>query len=413
MGCWGEATVASGVTAQEVWAVEPVLRRVIAARVADKLAVDDLVQDGLEHLLKARGRLAEELMVPYGVVTARNLAASYGRTAARRSELVSRAVDTAVPEGPDEALLRSEDRAAMTAALARLPEPDRLRLVAHELDEQAVAALTPAGSSEGTTRVRLARSRAKLRVEYLLALRRVELPTPQCHPTLLALAGGDRQRQRSPATGRHLLDCAMCESLSEPLVERRRGLAALIPLVMIRRLGHTAKSHPVISATAAAAAAGAVAVGVAVATAASPPPGTAQPPAPRAPVTVRTAPPTPPSPAPTLTVDGHPLPGGGIPLGRLVGRQVVARRAAVVAVVTHNGFWVGSAPAVRVWVELVGPLRPFQVTAGEHVSFQAPVVAQPPTYAASAGVGTADGQALLAAEGAHLAVPTTAIAIGP
>ncbi len=69
----------------------------------------------------------------------------------------------------------------------------------------------------------------------------------------------------------------------------------------------------------------------------------------------------------------------------------------MVAVVTHNGFWVGSAPAIRVWVELVGPLRSFQVTAGEYVSFQAPVVAQPPTYAASAGVGTANGEALLAA----------------
>jgi DNA-directed RNA polymerase specialized sigma24 family protein len=45
-----------GVAVEEVWAAEPVLRRVIAARVVDRSAVDDLVQDALEHLVRARGR---------------------------------------------------------------------------------------------------------------------------------------------------------------------------------------------------------------------------------------------------------------------------------------------------------------------------------------------------------------------
>ena len=183
---------APGVTAEEVWLVEPVLRRVIAAGVSEGAAVDDLVQDALEHLLKARGRLAQEMMVPYGVVTARNLASSYGRRAVRTDALRPRLVDFSDPERPDEAVLRSEERAAMTAALARLPEEERLPLVAHELEGTPVAALTKDGSSAGATRVRLARSRAKLRVEYLLALRGVELPTADCRPTLLALAGGDR-----------------------------------------------------------------------------------------------------------------------------------------------------------------------------------------------------------------------------
>ena len=301
----------------------------------------------------------------------------------------------------------------MAAAMARLPEPERLWLVAHEVDEKPVAALTPAGGSEGTTRVRLARSRAKLRVEYLLALRRVELPTPQCHSTLLALAGGDRQRQRSVATGRHLLRCSTCASLSEPLVERRRGLGHFHPAGDDPPVRAGGQSHPVTSGVAAAGAAGAVAVGVAVATAGSPPAVIAQPSAPTAPVTVRAAPSTTPPSVPELSVAGHGLPGGGVSLSSLVGQQIVARRAAVVAVVTHNGFWVGSAPAVRVWVELVGPLRSFQVTVGEHVSFQAPLVAQPPSYAAGIGVDPAEGEALLDAERAHLAVSTTAIVIAP
>ena len=140
---------APGVMAEEVWLVEPVLRRVIAARVSEGAAVDDLVQDALEHLLKARGRLAQEMMVPYGVVTARNLAASYGRRAVRTDTLRPRLVDFSDPERPDEAVLRSEERAAMTAALARLPEEERLPLVAHELEGTPVAALTKDGSSAG------------------------------------------------------------------------------------------------------------------------------------------------------------------------------------------------------------------------------------------------------------------------
>jgi hypothetical protein len=47
-----EGVISGGVAAREVWAVEPVLRRVIAAWVSDGAAVDDLVHDALEHLLK-------------------------------------------------------------------------------------------------------------------------------------------------------------------------------------------------------------------------------------------------------------------------------------------------------------------------------------------------------------------------
>ena len=312
----------SGATAEQVWAVEPVLRRVIAARVGDRAAVDDLVQDALEHLLRARGRLAQEMMVPYGVVTARNVAASYARTAARRSASSARMVDLSGPESPDEVVLRAEEQAAMALALARLPEEERARLVAHEVEAVPVSALTPAGSAEGTTRVRLARSRAKLRVEYLLALRGVELPTSRCRPTLLALAGGERERQRSVAAARHLLECSTCASLSEALVERCRGLAVLIPLVAFQRLGHVIKSHPATSGVAAASTAGAVAVGMAVAASGSPPAAIPASAPPRVAITATTAAPARPQPAETLTVDGHGLPrrrcgpvGSGQPSG--------------------------------------------------------------------------------------------------
>jgi anti-sigma regulatory factor (Ser/Thr protein kinase) len=67
----------------------------------------------------------------------------------------------------------------------------------------------------------LNRTRARLRVEYLLALDDVELPTDRCRAVLYALSGGDRRRQREVDAGRHLLECEVCARLSEPLLERR------------------------------------------------------------------------------------------------------------------------------------------------------------------------------------------------
>jgi serine/threonine-protein kinase RsbT len=64
-------------------------------------------------------------------------------------------------------------------------------------------------------------------VEYLLELERAEPPTRHCRPVLLALSAGDRRRQRELDSGHHLLACAWCARLSEPLLDRRR--AATVP----------------------------------------------------------------------------------------------------------------------------------------------------------------------------------------
>jgi RNA polymerase sigma factor (sigma-70 family) len=442
-----EVTPAQGVTAAEVWDAEPVLRRVVAARVRDPAAVDDLVQDALEHLLLARGRLDPEMMVPYGVVTARNLAISYGRQGARNEALRHRLVDVDTPEQPDEALLRDEERTAITVALARLPEVERSAVLAHEVHGTPVADLVEDRVSAGTMRVRLARSRAKLRVEYVLSLRGVELPTTECRSTLFVLAGGDRGRQRSVATGRHLVNCETCASLSEPLVERRRGLAALVPLVALRYVMKTTKSHPLTTSASAAAAAAAVAGGVVLATSGSSPPAaatavpTASQPArtpslslpilspplsvavpvtsTRPPVTstrpsvTSNTEPTPSVPTGGLVVDGHSLLGTGPSLVAYIGRSVVANAVVVQSVATHNGFWVGPNPRQRVWVELIGPLRPLQLSVGDHVSFVAPLVSQVGTYPVSAGVDPANGAAQLSAQGAHISVLTTDITVTP
>ena len=84
------------------------------------------------------------------------------------------------------------------------------------------------GSTAGAVAAQLNRTRARLRVEYLLALEQAEPPTDRCRPVLLALSGGDRRRQREVDAARHLLECDLCARLSQPLMERgpaarRRG----------------------------------------------------------------------------------------------------------------------------------------------------------------------------------------------
>ncbi len=76
------------------------------------------------------------------------------------------------------------------------------------------------GSTAGAVAAQLNRTRARLRVEYLLALEQVEPPTDRCRPVLFALSSGDRRRQREVDAARHLLECELCARLSEPLLDR-------------------------------------------------------------------------------------------------------------------------------------------------------------------------------------------------
>ena len=80
----------------------------------------------------------------------------------------------------------------------------------------------------------LARARAKLRINYLLAIRAIDLPTDRCQSVLNALSAGDRRRQRALDAGGHLLDCKVCAALSNPLTERRRALAGFLPLGLVK-----------------------------------------------------------------------------------------------------------------------------------------------------------------------------------
>jgi serine/threonine-protein kinase RsbT len=118
-------------------------------------------------------------------------------------------------------------------ALTRLSDRERETLLAHEVAGRDTRSLAgELGSTAGAVAAQLNRTRARLRVEYLLALEQAEPPTDRCRPVLLALSGGDRRRQREVDAGRHLLECELCARLSQPLMERgtRRDDEVVIPI---------------------------------------------------------------------------------------------------------------------------------------------------------------------------------------
>src|SRR3954471_2013199 len=181
-------------------ALIPMVRRIVAARVPDRATADDLVQEPLARVLAASGRLEPGMLEPYAIVTARSVVASMWRDQDRHRRHQHRVVDLRPPEAPDEDLLVQEDRAAMAADLTRLSDRERDTLLAHEVSGQDTRSLAAElGSTAGAVAAQLNRTRARLRVEYLLAAERVEPDTERCRPVLLAISSGDRRRPREVA----------------------------------------------------------------------------------------------------------------------------------------------------------------------------------------------------------------------
>jgi RNA polymerase sigma factor (sigma-70 family) len=208
--------------ADDIVSMIPILERVVGARVRDRQLVDDLVQETVTRVMAASSRIDHEALIPYAIVTARNLVSAVGKSqniAQRNAHLL---LDTTTDPGPDEPLLQREERSMVGAALARLSPAEREVLLAHEVAGTGTAELAARrNTSPGAIAAQLNRTRAKLRVEYLLAAGAVTVPTDQCRPVLFALSAGDRRRQRELDTAGHLLSCDVCLDLSIQLFERR------------------------------------------------------------------------------------------------------------------------------------------------------------------------------------------------
>lgn len=192
------------------------------------------MQETLARVLAARERIEPGMLEPYAITTARNVVASLWRQGDRAARNAHRLFDPGRPDTADEVVIGTEQAEAMSRALARLSEDERDLLLAHEVTGQDTRSLAEAAdSTAGAVAARLKRIRARLRVEYLLSLDNVEPHTDRCRAVLLALSSADRRRQEELDAERHLLECALCTRLSEPLLGRgpARSDEARIPIV--------------------------------------------------------------------------------------------------------------------------------------------------------------------------------------
>ncbi len=129
-----------------------------------------------------------------------------------------------------------------------------------------------------------------------------------------------------------------------------------------------------------------------------------------------TSAPAPPTSAPAM--DGNPairagdifaggqrvLPGGESQLTRFVGQPAEGRTVRVLSVPADEGFWVGTSPTNRVFVHLSLTPResPFNVQAGEMVTFSGTMKAVPPDAGTRWGLTAAEGLEDLRRQGAYI-----------
>ncbi len=388
-----EDTKGDDVGGADLVELQALVKRVVGARVRNPDTVDDLVQETVARVLAARGRLDDGALAPYAVVTARNLVRSMGRDEDRRRRHSHRLVDGATAPSPEDEVAKAEERTALALAWSKLDPEERRALAAHEIEGAQVSALARESNvTPGAVAVRLARTRASLRVEYVLALRRVELPTARCRPVLLAISSRDQRRQAALATGTHLLDCQCCASLSEPLLKRNRSLFVFWPVLAlsgvarylgrgVAKAGRWAQNHPF---HATGGATGLAVVGISVVMLTRPDAGWVR-------SEGRSL--LPPPPASALIAGRQP--------------RVEAQSVTVLSVVTPSGFWVGTSQSDRLFVELLAP-SPFPVIAGKTVSFVGFVDPNHDDSAERFGLVGPDADQMRA-HGYHLHVETSAL----
>ena len=220
-----------------------IVRRVVATRIRDPQLVEDLTQETLVRVASARDRLDDESLRPYAIVTARNVVAEHGRSEAVHGRHLHRLVEHHGDDGPEQTALVREETDALAAALEQLDVDERTLLLRHEAEGIDLNTLAEeSGSSRGAIAMRLARARALLRLEFVLALRKVSLPSNRCRAVLVALSAGDGRRVDRLDGEQHLEGCDTCRALAEPVSERKRSLAGWLILPAVEAVRRAATS---------------------------------------------------------------------------------------------------------------------------------------------------------------------------
>ncbi len=211
---------------ERIRSLEPEIRRIASTRLSDPHQVDEVVQETLTRLFEAQHRLAPRTLASYAVVTARNLITSMERARSLERKHAPGLIDATAPDDPQEVTVRTEEHRALLAALESLTPAERSALVDRDLHEIPTADIADRhDTTPGAAATRIARARARTRVEFLLAYRRAHLPTRKCRPVLYSIAAGDQRRQTELDAAQHVDECGPCRELIKPLVSKSRRLA--------------------------------------------------------------------------------------------------------------------------------------------------------------------------------------------
>ena len=416
------APVESWAAADDLVDLTGPLRRYVASMVRDQHDVDDVVQETLIRMWEVTQRLEVETLSAYAFTVARNIVLTRARSESTARRHMPKLVDLNEPVRPDESAVTAEARHALASALASLAPERRAALVARDMHRLPLAELAEQQNvTPNVLASQLHRTRALLRLDYLLALRRVTLPTTSCRQVLLAISAGNRREQTVLKAGDHLATCRTCAELAPPLISRDRALAGLVPWLPLGALHGKAEGlirrHPRSSISTAAAATVLAAAGVTAAVTSPPAPAPTPPPAAvAAPTTTETT--AAPSPAtsalnavPNVTIDAQPLVAEPGRLAAIAGRGANAASARVQAVPADEGFWVGKDDA-RIWVQFVGSAEsPVQVKVGQLLTFTAQVTANTPSFLSRVGLDVDGGRAELERDGYHLQVDPRAVRV--
>jgi RNA polymerase sigma-70 factor (ECF subfamily) len=130
---------------------------------------DDAVQEGFVKAFRYLHRFRDGASFrPWVVRIVANEAKNARRSAGRRVALTLRTVSEPHPDGAsaDEAVLRDDQRAALAAAVAALPEADRLVIAYRWFAELGEAEMAEAlGCRPGTVKSRLFRAHQRLKAQ--------------------------------------------------------------------------------------------------------------------------------------------------------------------------------------------------------------------------------------------------------
>ncbi|MCU1395292.1 MAG: rsbT [Ilumatobacteraceae bacterium] len=238
--CLGDVGQRLAMAADEkaLTSLSSVIRRTLLARTTDHDLVEDLTQETLVRVAAAQARLEGDMLRAYAIVTARNTLNDHLRQSSIGRRHLHRLVEYRSLDGPEALTLEREETDALASALDKLDPRDRQLLVEHEAEGATLDELAARhGTTSRAVSMRLSRARAVLRVEFVVAYRRIRRLPVQCRNNLVALSAGDSRRQTELGAADHLLHCATCAELSHPVAARRRGIAAmiLVPATTIRR----------------------------------------------------------------------------------------------------------------------------------------------------------------------------------